>query len=97
MLAECQRIKNYRAFITALLIYHKLPMIARSLAPRSLPDHSQISPPIASRPNEAVMSNFFLASEAANLNLPSKIAFPDHVPSSVHEFSKIFLSEDISG
>ena len=45
----------------------------------------------------AVRSDLFLASEAANLNLPSKIAFPDHVPSSVHEFSKIFLSEDISG
>ena len=39
---------------------------------------------------EAVMSNFFLASEVANLNTPSNIAFPDPVTYSVNEPSKIF-------
>ena len=43
---------------------------------------------------EAGLSNFFLASEAAKLNDPSKIAFTTQVLSSVHESSNIFLTED---
>ena len=37
--------------------------------------------------SEAVLSKFFPASEAENLNPPSKIAFLDPVPSSVNEAS----------
>ena len=46
------------------------------------------------RTAEYVLSELFLASEAANLNAPSNIAFPTPVPSSVHESSNIFLTED---
>ena len=68
---ECQRINNSHSFLTVLLISHKYPAIARSLAPWSLPDLYPIAPWSA----EAVMSNFFLVSEAAKMNPPSKIAF----------------------
>ena len=43
-----------------------------------------------------VIYNFFLASEATNLNTTSKIAFTDPFTSSVHEYWKIFLTEDPS-
>ena len=46
---------------------------------------------------EYVLSNFFLASDATNLNPPSKISFPGTFPYSVHESSKIFLTEYPSG
>ena len=80
MRTDCQIIKTSHVFLTLLLIYHQLPAIAQSIA-LPLPDHSLISP----QSSESEMSNFFLASEAENLNPPSKIAFPDPVPYSVHE------------
>ena len=46
---------------------------------------------------EAVVWNFFLVSEAANLNPPSKIYFLDPFLYSVNEPSKIFLTKDPSG
>ena len=83
MRTECQIIKTSHSFITVLLIYNKFPVIARLLALQCLPYHSPIAPWSA----EAVLSNLFLASEAENLNLPSKIAFTSPIPSSVIEFS----------
>ena len=46
---------------------------------------------------ESELLNFYLASEAANLDPPSKVSFHDPVTSSVHEPSKICLAEDPSG
>ena len=71
MRTECQRINNSRSFLTVLLIYHKFPAITQSLAPQYLPNRSPIPPQSV----EAVLSNFFLVSEAENLNPPSKLAF----------------------
>ena len=47
--------------------------------------------------DEAVMLNFFLASEAANLNPPSNISFTSNIPSSVNETSNIFITKYSSG
>ena len=44
--------------------------------------------------DETVLSNFFLDLESANLNAPSDISFPTPVPSSVHEYSNTFLTQD---
>ena len=46
---------------------------------------------------ESVLLKFFIYSEASKLNPPSNIVSPDPIPSSVHEPSKIFLTEDLSG
>ena len=43
-----------------------------------------------------MLSNFFLASEAENLNSTSRIDYPDTITSSVNEPSKILLTEDPS-
>ena len=71
MRAECQIIKISHSFLTVLIIYHQLPEIAQSLAPQSLKNRSPVAPWSA----ESVLLKFFLASEAANFNPPSKIAF----------------------
>ena len=90
MRTECQIILIH--FV--LIIYHKSTWINHSLITlRLLPNRS----PIALRSSEALISNCFLASEAANLNPLSKIAFHDIVPSSVNWPSKILLTEDPSG
>ena len=81
MWIECQRINTPHSFITVLLISYKLPVNAQLLATRSIPDYSLIAPWSA----EAVILNFFLASEATNVNTNSNIAFPDHVLFSVNE------------
>ena len=47
--------------------------------------------------DKAVLFNEFLSSETASLKPSSNAAFPDPVPSSVHELSKIFISEYLSG
>ena len=44
-----------------------------------------------------VLLKVFLDYEAANLNPPSLMAFPDPVHSSVTETTKLFLTEDTSG
>ena len=100
MQMECQRIKNYHSFFTVLLIYHRLLSITKFLTHRSLPNHSPInswSPPIDPRYAEAVLPNFFLSSEAANLNLLSNTGLPAPVPYSVNEPLNIFITEDTSG
>ena len=81
MQTECQIIKASCSFLTVLPISHKFRTIFQSLSPLSLPDHSPIAPSSA----EDVLSNLLLASDAANFNPPSKISFPDPVPSSVNE------------
>ena len=53
--------------------------------------------PIAPWSTKAVMSKFFLFSEESNLKIPSNIAFPATVTSSVNEPSKIILAEYPSG
>ena len=64
------------------LIYYKLTAIAcSSIISQSLPDLS----PISHQSAVAVISNFFLASEAANFNQYSNISFTATVPSSVNE------------
>ena len=55
----------------------------------SLPNNSLIAP----WSTESVLLNFFLSSEAENLNPPSKIAFPYPFPYPLNEPSKIFLTE----
>ena len=64
-----------------LFLLVNLWQFARSLAPRSLPDLSPISP----RSDKGVPLNFFLSSESANLKPPSNIFFLSHFPSSVNE------------
>ena len=46
---------------------------------------------------EYILSNFFLDSEASNLNPPSKISFPATFPYPVNETSRIFITEYPSG
>ena len=46
---------------------------------------------------ESMLSNLFLSSEDENFSPPSKTAFNDPVTSSVHESSKLFLTENPSG
>ena len=58
-----------------------------------LPNHSPIYPWSA----ESVLSKFYLASEDADLNPPSKISFPDTVPYSVNEPPKTILNEYPAG
>ena len=81
MLMECQIINTYNSFLAVIIFYHQSPEISWSLAPRSLPNSFPISPWSA----EALLSNFSLASEASNLNPPSKIAFPVTFTSSLNE------------
>ena len=57
---ECRGLNNSCSFITVPLISHKLPAISLSIDTQSLPSRS----PMAPLSSEAVMSNFFLASEA---------------------------------
>ena len=81
MRAECQIIKTSHSFLTVIMIWHKYPVIYWLLATWSFPNHY----PIAPQSDEAVLSNFFLVSEAENLNPTSKIAFPDPILSLVNE------------
>ena len=72
MRTECQRILIH----LLLLISRKLLVITRSPITTQLTIHRS---PIAFWSDEAVLLNFFHASESENLNPPSKIAFPDTI------------------
>ena len=90
MRTEYQKMNTSFSFLSVLLIYQKSTAIYWLLSP---PDWLPISPWSA----EAFLSKFFLASETEILNLPSNIAFPHPVPSSLNGHSKIFSNEYSSG
>ena len=66
MRKECQRINNCHSFLTVMINYHKSPVIDQSLDPQPLTNNYSSS----HRSDEDLMSNFFLTSEAENLNPP---------------------------
>ena len=89
----CEHNFKEQILLIHFLLYFLFIINLQWLLDHLLPDHSKIAP----WSSEALMSNFFLALEAKNFNPHSKIAFPDPIPYSVNDHSKIFLTEDPPG
>ena len=102
-MAYGRSVKEYIPLIHFLLYLLFLINCQRSLD-LSLPNSSKIAPqslpncfPIAPWSAKAVLLNFFLASEAANLKPPSNIDFTAPFTSSENEPLKIWLADYTSG